>query len=92
MNEAFAWAEFAAKPKQRVNMRLASSHKTFHIFDASFIFFTMVSHHVHSADVYRLFLQAALSRRVMTDAIAKALWKACYDAVARKVAATRAMY
>ncbi|KAL5490279.1 hypothetical protein ACEPAI_5112 [Sanghuangporus weigelae] len=43
----------------------------------------MVSQRVHSSDVYRLFLQAAMSRRIMNEAVAKALWKACYEAIAR---------
>ncbi|EJD05811.1 uncharacterized protein FOMMEDRAFT_78233 [Fomitiporia mediterranea MF3/22] len=43
----------------------------------------MVATRVHSSDIYRLYLQAAMSRRVMSEAIAKALWKACTETVAR---------
>ena len=42
---------------------------------------SMVSSKVHSKDVYRLFLQGVLSRRVMSDRVAKSLFKACVDAI-----------
>ncbi|THH11828.1 hypothetical protein EW145_g397 [Phellinidium pouzarii] len=43
----------------------------------------MVSTKVHSNDIYRLFLQAAMSRRVMTESVSKKLWQLCTEAVAK---------
>jgi hypothetical protein len=36
---------------------------------------------VSSSDVRRLFLQAALSRRILSENLAKILWDKCKDAV-----------
>lgn len=42
----------------------------------------MVSSRIHSNDMYKLFLQALMSRRVATERVTKALWRMCVKAVA----------
>ncbi|KAI5122058.1 hypothetical protein M0805_006042 [Coniferiporia weirii] len=42
----------------------------------------MISTRVHSGDIYRLFLQAAMSRRIMPEDVAMMLWRKCTEAVA----------
>ena len=46
--------------------------------------FEMVSSRVHTNDVQRLFLQAMMSRRIMSDNMIKLLWQKCTKAVKRK--------